>query len=369
MKQALKDFCTTLYLCCCLGLLTGAAHGDAGLIVETPTGLLGFLSDVGHSSVWISHGCLSARGEVQYCEHSQGIVLSSTAYWPNPGAAAIPADLFFLGSQPGPAGRGLAAWDDTLAAAYPQVKPAYGRKYLGRVWRRGMRVTTFATTPDEDRRVLAQVEQQRLLYRYSYSHRNCAFYAQQVLQLYLGQSFHANRIVDAGVYTPRALERALLHRLRANPDAVFRTLTFPGTLLQSWRQPPRNFCESALFDPKYAVPLLLFQPYLYAGFGACYGITRLTQATWHREQRSTALRMTLMGPASAGTDNPRLFLYKELTGELPTSPGWQQSLSSAESALQVPRNTDEISAGAQSREQVEAEQNTGFASSTVMPNR
>ena len=112
------------------------ARADVGLIVETPTGILGFLSDVGHSSVWISHGCLSRQGEVSFCENTQGIVLTSTAYWPNPGVAAIPAELFFLGVHPGSAGRSEAAWNDSLATAYPNVDSRSGRKYLGRVWRR-----------------------------------------------------------------------------------------------------------------------------------------------------------------------------------------------------------------------------------------
>ncbi len=318
MKQHLKTACMAFYLLCCLSLFAASAYGDAGLVVETPTGILGFLSDVGHSSVWISHGCLNKRGEVEYCEHSQGIVLSSTAYWPNPGTAAIPAELFFLGPEPGSAGRSLAAWETTLGAAYPSVKPAYGRKYLGRVWRRGMRVTTFATTPEEDRRVLEQVEQQRKQYRYSYSHRNCAFYAQQVLQLYLGHAFHANRVFDVGVYTPRALERALHHHLRADPNAEFRTLTFPGSLLQSWRQPPRNFCESALFDPKYAIPLLLFQPYIYAGFGICYGVNRMNEATLHGQKRPTVLPLALTTALADTTEDPRLVAYQKLTGVLPT---------------------------------------------------
>ena len=320
--RVLGTFC----LLWCLATASRYAWADVGLIVETPTGLLGFLSNVGHSSVWISHGCLSQDGEVRYCENSQGIVLTSTAYWPNPGAAAIPAELFFLGSRPGAAGRSSAAWDDSLGTAYPDVDPESGRKYLGRIWRRGMRVTTFKTTADEDRRVLEKVEQQRRSYRYSYSHRNCAFYAQQVLQLYLGSDFHSNRTFDLGVDTPRALERALLRHLENDPSSSFRVISFKGTIFQSWRQPPRSFCESAVFDPKYAIPLLLFQPYIYAGFGTCYGVTRFVAAAWGRHRRlameASASSPALWADAPTAQPDPRLATYETLTGRLPAGFQW-----------------------------------------------
>lgn len=309
-----------------LTMVPARARADVGLIVETPTGILGFLSDVGHSSVWISHGCLSKEGEVGYCENSAGIVLTSTAYWPTPGAAAIPAELFFLGVRPGTAGRSSAAWTDALATAYPGVDPRSGRKYLGRLWRRGMRVTTFSTTAEQDRRVLAEVEQQRRNYRYSYSHRNCAFYAQQILRLYLGADFHANRVFDLGVDTPRSLERALIHRLDVDPTATFRTVSFRGTLLESWRQPPRTFCETAVFDPKYAIPLLVFQPYVYAGFAVCYGVTRFATATWNHHPRAESEPFARLsassGQKATGKPDERLTIYQSLTGTFPANSQW-----------------------------------------------
>lgn len=301
---------------------TATLRADVGLIVETPTGVLGFLSNVGHVSVWISHGCLSAQGKVEYCEDTQGIVLTSTAYWSNPGAAAIPAELFFLGSERGPGGRDVAAWDKNLAVAYPTVDPAVGRKYLGRVWLRGIRVLTFKTSAEEDRRVLKQVEMQRQAYRYSYSRRNCAFYAEQVLKLYLGDDFHANRILEFGIETPRALERALLHRLESDPNSSFRTVHFKGSRIHSWRQPPRNICESAIFDPKYAIPLAFYQPYLYGGFAACYGITRLTEAVRNSPTRSLIASTATQSTPGAPKIDSHLIAFESLTGKPILNPFW-----------------------------------------------
>src|ERR1700712_5170661 len=160
------------------------AYSDVGLVVENPTGPLGFFSDVGHASVWISRGCLGDHGEIRYCEHSRGIVLTSTSYWPNPGVAAIPSELFLLGPVPG--SLTPATWDQTLAAAYPQVREEHGRKYLGRIWRRETNVLVFRSSAEEDRVALETIERERLNYHYDYLRHNCADYAELVLRLYLG---------------------------------------------------------------------------------------------------------------------------------------------------------------------------------------
>lgn len=312
-----------------VSICSRSLYADVGLVLETSTGLLGFLSNVGHVSVWISHGCLGQHGEVSFCETSQGIVLTSTAYWPNPGAAAIPAELFFLGSRPGVTGRNRDAWNESLASAYPDVKSEVGDKYMGRVWRRDVRVLTFTTPIEEDREVLRLVEQQRRAYRYSYSHRNCAFYAEQVLKLYLGEDFHADHLLDFGIDTPRALERALRHRLESDPASTFRSVRFKDHRRHGWRQPPRNFCETAIFDPKYAVPLLMYQPYIYVGFGACYGLTRLSDAVWakhaHPGVTSTLTTDPTPNAFSGVALDPHLTAFRTLTGPLPSTSLWSPS--------------------------------------------
>src|ERR1700712_105944 len=131
MKSSVRRAGVRVFLLGCLLTAAGPMWGDVGLIVETPTGMLGFFSDVGHASVWISRGCLGAQGQLEYCENSKGIVLTSTSYWPNPGAAAIPAELFFLGSTVG-GGAEAAAWTQDLAGRYPEVGLKHGSKYLGR---------------------------------------------------------------------------------------------------------------------------------------------------------------------------------------------------------------------------------------------
>ena len=313
MKQLRRSFLIGLsFVVLCI--LPCRSHADIGLIIETPTGLLGFLSNVGHVSVWISRGCLDASGEIYFCENTSGLVLTSTAYWPNPGAAAIPADLFFLGTTPGTRGRNSAAWVATLGQTYPQVRPTVGAKYLGRAWLRGLRVLKYPTSAADDRRVLAEIDATQHGYRYSYSERNCAFYAQAVLQRYFGTMFHGNRILELGIETPRAVERALRHRLQKQ-SINYEEVHFRGELRHAWRQPSRNICESAILDPKYAIPLLFYQPYLYAGFTGCYAAIRIS--TWVSARQPPPLQVRPMLFMGADREDQRVRAFRQLTGVSP----------------------------------------------------
>jgi len=202
-------------------------------------------------------------------------VLTSTSYWPNPGVAAIPAELFFLGSAVGEPNDVHATWDETLAKAYPKVAEADGQKYFGRVWLRETNVLVFATSADEDRRILQTIQRERREYHYNYLRHNCADYAELVLRLYLGDRLRVRHWLDLGVTTPRALQRALVNLLGKEPEGTLTRYHFAGLKRHKWRQPPRNLCESAVLDPKYALPLVFYQPVAYAGFGICYGVTRL----------------------------------------------------------------------------------------------
>ncbi len=311
------------------------AHADVGLVLESPSGPMGFFTDAGHASVWISRACLTSTGEIQFCEHSSGVVLTSTSYWTNPGTAAIPADLFFLGSRSGRTGRDIAAWQSSLAPIYPSLDPRLGQKYLGRAYRRSVRILAFETSAEQDREVIAKIQADRPDFHYNYLRRNCAVYSEHVLKLYFGDSLEVRHFLDFGLTTPRAVERALRRTLQHDPVAHFRTVRFPTSRLQSWRQPPRNLCESATLDPKYAVPLVLFQPEIYLGFGACYAWNRIPAAL-HDHETATPRRST-----SGEKLDRRVAAFESLTATVPQSTvhlASQPALQRAEAPPATPRS-------------------------------
>ena len=157
-----------LFFVLLLGITPSALLADAGLVIENPDGAFGFLTDAGHASVWISHGCLDEHGRAYFCEGSPGIILTGTGYWRRPGAAAIPADLYFVGPSAVPVPDPARTWSQVLGAAYPDISPQIGRKYIGRLWRRNVRVLVFPTTAEEDRRVIETAQRERSDFRFSF---------------------------------------------------------------------------------------------------------------------------------------------------------------------------------------------------------
>ena len=111
------------------------------------------------------------------------------------------------------------------------------------------------------------------------------------------------RWLDLAVATPRSLELALNASLNAEPksssppaaDAASlqgesasgqptspspahdagapRVYQFAATRRQRL-QPPRTLCETALFDPKYAIPIIALEPEVYPAFIGCYVMGR-----------------------------------------------------------------------------------------------
>jgi hypothetical protein len=263
-----------------------AARADVGLIVEGPTGKGGFLVDLGHSAVWISRACLDPQGRLYYCDGGSGVVVSSASYWLADGAAAIPAEDYFLGPGNNSHAAERAQWNRNLAPIYPTLASDNGAKFIGRVWGRQERVDVFPTTPEQDRAAIAQVETLREHYRFTPIRQNCANFSLDVLRFWVGDSLKVRRWADAGAVTPVGLEHGLLNALGKAPHGPVVIYRFPPP--RSWidRRPALDGCSVLLFDPKYAAALLVVEPFAYVGAAGCYAWIRVQD---HLHSRHTTL--------------------------------------------------------------------------------
>ena len=110
------------------------------------------------------------------------------------------------------------------------------------------------------------------------------------------------------------------------PDAF--VVTSASKIVLSTSEPPRNICETATFDPKYAIPLSVYQPYIYLGFRACYGITRFKQTIWtahSHPQLRAILNSGLASDTSPGVaPGARVTAFRMLTGPPPATSLWLQ---------------------------------------------
>lgn len=87
-----------------------------------------------------------------------------------------------------------------------------------------------------------------------------------------------------------------------------RLYQFSSTRRQRLR-PPRTLCETALFDPKYAVPILVLQPELYPAFAGCYALGRHGSG---REPKP--VEVTIPVAAGPSVEARQLATYQAFTG-------------------------------------------------------
>jgi hypothetical protein len=239
------------------------------LIIEDPAGYKGFWSDSGHLSIWISDVCVGTDGVVDSCGGGDGTVLSSTSYWSASGWAAIPARLYFEGKANELAG---VTWSNTLSNFYPAIPVDYGRKYIGRLGHRGAYVIRIHTSSEEDSEVIERIQRSRNTFRYAVFYRNCSDFARQILDLYFPGQFRRKLIPDFGISTPHGVANRFWKVGQKNPQLQMQVYYIPrrnpGSHLLNG--PTKGICEAAVTDVKYAVPLLIYQPVIYAAFAACY---------------------------------------------------------------------------------------------------
>ncbi len=278
-------------------LAASTCRADVALFVEDPAGYKGFFSDSGHLAIWISNACVGTQGLVTPCQGGSGVVLSSTSYWLNRGWAAIPAQLYLEGTPNVPE---RDAWSEAMGATYPDLPVSYGRKYIGRLNHRGAYVLRIQTTPEQDASVLSRIQQDRSTFRYTTLSSNCSDFARQVLSLYFPKVFARKLLLDFGISTPHGVANRFYKLGRSTPSLQMRVY-YISRLTASGRfhdGPTKGICEAAITDAKYAIPLLIYQPIIYAAFGACYLITD-EPGFMHRGFRQDVIHVKSFGELNA----------------------------------------------------------------------
>ena len=261
--------CLLLVFVAALLNLPLAAWADVALVVEDPAGYKGFLSDSGHLAIWVSEACVQAEGRVVSCPESGGVVLSSTSKWAKQGWAAIPAPLYFDGL---PGKNSAETWEETMSGTYRGISSAFGGTYVNHLRRRGAYILRIHTAPEQDRHMLDEIQAGRDAFRYTYFSNNCSDLAREVLNLYFPGRFQRRFWPDFGLTTPRTVANRFWQLGQQTPELRMRVYYLPpkvdGGRLHNG--PTKGICEAAATDLKYAVPLVFFQPVVYAAFGACY---------------------------------------------------------------------------------------------------
>jgi hypothetical protein len=277
--------CLRALLVWALCISSVAAHARIGLLVGEPFGSFGTMMPVGHASIYLDNICAATSTRLRPCQPGEsGVVLSryhdlksQKIDW-----LAIPAFTFFYGvSSPDQIPTYVTPeLEAELRESYRQANlldivpdridkhgnpnpPPYGdwEEGIGSAFDRNLLLYTLRTTPQQDAQLLAFLNADPNLRRYTLGRANCADFAADLLNIVVPGLPHRNIPADFDMTTPKNLARLIDAYGRANLSAglqVYEISQLPGSLRRS--RPLRGSAEIFLKTKRYLATLLVLQP-------------------------------------------------------------------------------------------------------------
>lgn len=260
---------------------------QAALLLEEPYGVYGIFNPAGHSAMYFARVCADTPTHLRRCQPGElGVILSRYREMGGYDWVAMPIlpylfavdsidqaperidhdsferlredyhsrHLLVLGSDI-PVGNFLhGGWGELVGASY----------------QRKIYTFRFATTPQQDDRLIAWLNAQPNHTRFNTLFNNCSDFARTLLNFYFPHSFRRSIFPDAGVTTPKTIFRSLLRYGHRHPEVglEFDELPqIPGNRRSSHGN--KGFAES-LATTAYVIPIALMNPYVAVGLATDY---------------------------------------------------------------------------------------------------
>lgn len=272
-------------------MLSDGARGDVGLMLNEALGVgASRWTGAGHASIYLSNICAASPVAVRACEPGEnGVVLTSYRNFGEDRSYrwnAIPLNIYLYGVE-----------DERERALYatPTVRwilqERYREKYMDAVcsgscrtnpnvfWREGVAATferdiyvfVVKTTADEDRRLLAKLQNEPNEGHFNGATNNCADFAAALLNTIFPGAARADHLNDFLITSPKAVAKSLTHYAQRHPDLGLRVVRYtqvPGEFPLS--RDNRKGTEQLFRANKWRIPLAVVLPEALAAAGVSY---------------------------------------------------------------------------------------------------
>lgn len=264
------------------------ARADAALLLEEPFGGFGALNPTGHAAVYLNHVCADSPTHLRLCRDGEiGVVISRYHRVDGYDWLAIPLIPYLYAVDnpeevPATANAGLEIRlrdryrREHLEDLVPNDPHAelpkgdwiqlVGASYDRRIW--GFEVVT---TQRQDEAFIRRFNGRRNISHFNLFFRNCANFAQKIMNFYYPHAIHRSFIADAGMMTPKQAAKSLVHYSHHHPRTKLRTFLIPqapGSIQRS--TPVDGVLESLVRSKKYLVPLAILHPWIAGTLAAAY---------------------------------------------------------------------------------------------------
>jgi hypothetical protein len=260
---------------------------QAALLLEQPFGTFGTLNPTGHAAVYLERVCADTPVHVRLCDPDEnGVVISRYKGLSGYDWIAIPL-IPYLYSVEDPAQVPAHVDQETVNRLRDHYRESvlgqFGEnlrpgnffnggwtELVGTAYDRRTYAFRFATTEEQDKRLIALLNNRPNQSHFNLLFNNCADFDRFILNNYLPHQFKRTVFPDAGITTPKRITYTLVRYAKRHPEMQLTVLEIPQ--VPGYRHDSRairGVTESFIMDG-YVIPIVVLNPYIAGGLLADY---------------------------------------------------------------------------------------------------
>jgi len=260
---------------------------QAAIFMEQPFGFFGTLNPTGHTAIYLERVCADSPTHLRMCNEGEtGVVISRYHGMGGYDWVAIPL-IPYLYAVDNPSKvpakvdvetveRLRDHYREALLGTFGETLPKGDAfhdgwvQLVGTAYDRKTYVFRFATTPEQDRKLIARINARSNVSHFNLEYNNCADFDRFVLNNYFPHQFGRTIFPDAGMTTPKHVAYALVKYARRHPETQLKILEIPQVPGFRHESRPIHGVDESLIMDGYVIPIAVLNPYVAGGLLADY---------------------------------------------------------------------------------------------------
>jgi hypothetical protein len=311
----IAGFCAGVFLL----LICSRARAQAALLMEQPYGVFGTLNPTGHAAIYLEHVCAETPVKVRECSAGEtGVVISRYKGMAGYDWVAIPLlPYLYAVEQPTDVpvkvdqemvNRLRAHYREARLGEFGEALPKGSfvnggwSQLVGTAYDRTTYAFRFATTREQDQKLIARLNERPNASHFNILFNNCADFDRFVLKNYFPKQFGRTIFPDAGITTPKHITYTLVKYAKKHPEVQLTVLEI--SQVPGYRRDSRAIqgVTESVIKNGYVIPIVVLNPYVAGGLFADY----LLRGRYHLVPKDAETVDALHLEALTGTDTPAL---------------------------------------------------------------
>jgi len=268
--------------------LAPCLRADVAILLEEPYSYDGGFAGTGHAAIYLTRVCSESPTILRRCRPGEtGAVLSRYHRIGGYDWVAVPlTGYLYAVDTPGD----VPLFADSRLVAL--LRDRYRREHLegvapddlageapggdwpqlvGEAYDRTLYGFQIQTSASEDDEFIEAYNSMPNVASYNLVSDNCADFVREAVNFYYPNAVKRSLIADLDVMTPKHAAKSFVQYGKHHPDLHFSSFVIPqvpGTIRRS--RPVRGLLESVFMAKKYEAPIVVFHPFIAAGFVSAY---------------------------------------------------------------------------------------------------